>query len=167
MVREGNVMARYRELSTEQLIDFSMLLMLLSHADQHLQEWMPEDRKIKLKQASKLITDVVVDTTQELSQAAAVRLKKNIDNVKLFCLPKPEAERKVRESRKINTMRLREEAFFILLESSLQHCKHPCGRNYKACTLRKILLEVDAPKWDPDAKGFCPYEQRRDPIVEE
>ena len=66
-------MARYRELTNEQLIDFSMLLMLLSHTDQHLQEWMPEDRKVKLKQASKIITEVIVDTTRELSQAAAAR----------------------------------------------------------------------------------------------
>jgi hypothetical protein len=121
---------------------------------------MPKDRQVKLKQASKLITEVIVDTTKELSQASAQRLKKNVDDVELFCLPKDEAKRKIRKNLKENTIRIREEAFMILLESSMQHCKHPCGRIYKRCLLRKIFLEVEAPKWNVEARGVCPYEQR-------
>jgi hypothetical protein len=155
-------MAKYRNFTNEQYKDFCMTMLLLSHTDQYLQEWMPPERQLKLTQASKLISDVIVETVQELSRESALRLKKNVESVQLFCLPKPEAERAMRHSKKTNIVRITEEAFHILLESSLQHCKYPCGRNYKQCPLRKIALETGAPKWDSEARGYCPYEQRYD-----
>lgn len=159
MAREVYVV-HYRNLTNEQHKDFCMLILLLSHADQHVHEWMPQERQLKLKEASRLITEVIVDTTKEMSNVSAQRLKKNIEQVQLFCLPKSEADRKIKENRKTNVVKVREEAFMQLLESSMQHCKNPCGRPYKRCLLRKIFLELDAPKWDPEAKGVCPYEQR-------
>lgn len=155
---------RYRILKDHQYKDFCMLMILLSYTDQHLQEWMTEDRKIKLKAASKIIAEVIVGTTEELSKASAQRLKKNIDEVDLFCLPKAEAERTIKQSQKINTVKLREEAFIVLLESALASCKDPCGRNYKACILKKMLLDVGAEKYDPDARGVCPYLQTKKKI---
>ena len=152
---------KYRVLDDRQFTDFCMLMMLLSHTESYIQEWMPKDRSEKLDEASRLISEVIASTIDELSKASAQRLRKSINEVKVFCLPKPEAERAIRQSFKTNTVRIREEAYTTLLEMSVHKCAFPCGRNYKACILRKILLEIGAQKHNPKARGYCPYERGR------
>jgi hypothetical protein len=152
-------MAKYRTLTHEQYKDFCMTIILESHTE-HLKEWMPEDRIKKLAEAGKILQDVILETIKELSQESGRKLKKNIGDVELFCLPKQDAKKMIKERRAETTIRITSDAFLVLLEHALEKCKAPCGRNYKQCILRKVAREVAAPEWNPDAKGYCPYEQR-------
>lgn len=152
---------KYMRLNPEQQRDYCMTMLLMEHAEKYMHNWVSPEQKEVLIKAAKLISTVVVDIAQSVSPDTARQLHKAIKGCSVFCLPKPEAQARIRESKRKSCVPVREEALLVLAEHSLQHCKAPCGRNHKECILRKVAKELKLPEFDTDTKGRkCEYEQR-------
>ena len=158
---------RHLNLSNQQREEFFTLLMLLSYSDKYVFDWISkEEDRIKLKTASKLISEVIASTVHELTDTCHARIKNDARRLEVVLIQKPDTNNaKVKMPTKKNEEKLifvEEALYFDLLEQTTQLCKYPCKRNYKVCPLRKTFLKAKVPKWDEEAKGCCPYEQRMD-----
>lgn len=152
---------KYAKLTDQQQRDYCMVMLLLEHTEKHMHSWVSDEHKKGLQKAAEHLGKVVVDIAQSVSPNMAKQIHKAIKDCSIFCLPKPEAQAKIRESKRKTCVAVREEAVMVLAEHSLQHCKAPCGRNHKACVLRKVAKELKLPEFDTDTKGRkCEYEQR-------
>lgn len=150
-------------LNKQERNDLIMVQAIIGYINIAFEKWYERGNITKeelkyIRMARSLIKKAISGVRSRQDKDFNNKLKRDIDNIELLCLPKTKAQVMLEQYEKDKEEEMclvHRQTLELMAEKALGNCD-PCAEDHTKCKLREAFIELNIPVFDPYSTT-CPY----------